>query len=68
MTKDLNTTLKTIKLMATKHYEVILVELPSGSYRVGCEVHGQTTFSETIKDFNTASYIFDLKLRELEGH
>lgn len=63
---------KTIKQISTKNYEIAIVELPDGRY---CVFYGHPeddfekyTSSEPMYDYKLASYMFDLKLRELEGH
>jgi hypothetical protein len=59
---------KTIKMIGRKNFIVELVELDSGLYCVRHEVNEKMHFSESIQDFNLASYLFDLKLQELEGN
>lgn len=59
---------KTLKLVGTKNFTVELVELDSGMYCVRHEVDEKMHFSEKITDYNIASYMFDLKLQELEGN
>lgn len=59
---------KRIKSIQGAHFELVLLELPSGQYMIGTEQHGQTHLSESISDYNTASFLFDLRLKELEGH
>ncbi len=61
---------KVIKCIGTKRFEVELFQLESGFY---CIKHdnkkeGKVAFSETINDFKTASFMFDLKVQELEGN
>lgn len=62
---------KVIKQITTNKYEIALVEI-DGMY---CVFYGhpeddteQYQSSEPVTDYNTASYFFDLKLQDLEGH
>lgn len=61
---------KVIKSIATNKFEVALCELPNGQYVVAYE----TTLSEgpvmgePVSDYNTANFLYDIKLKELEGH
>lgn len=59
----------TIKLIGTKNFEVELYEMPSGLYCIRYENRrlGGSDYSENIQDFKTASYLFDVKVAELEG-
>lgn len=59
---------KILKSVATKTFEVALVEANSGYYYILYEVQDKVTQSESIKDFAIASFLYDAKLRELEGH
>lgn len=60
---------KTIKLISTKKYELGLFELPNGQYVVMYELNdGKVTISENIQQYSAASYLFDIKLEELEKH
>lgn len=59
---------RTIKSYMTKTYEVELFQDEYGRYCVRYEVGGHNEYSEWITDFGTASYIFDLKIQDLEGH
>jgi len=61
---------KTIKAIYMTRYTVELVEASSGDYVV-VHYNGSTqgiNYSEAIKDYNMASYLFDLKVDELSGH
>ena len=58
----------TIKSVGNNHFTLELVELDSGMYCVRFEANEKMHFSEKILDYNTASYMFDLKLQELEGN
>ena len=62
--------MKVIKYVGTLRFDLGLIQYDDGMYAVeyqngpaaGVEV------SEKINQFDTASYLFDLKLRELEGN
>jgi len=62
--------MKTIKKITTRRYEIVLVQLESGAYRIAYEgtMTDEPNISEPIDDYKTASMLFDLKLQELEGH
>lgn len=61
---------KTIKSYFGKRFSVELMETPSGLFIIRYDKADYMTpqYSEAIKDYNTASYLFELKLDELEGH
>lgn len=61
---------KTIKLFATKHFEIELVQLvETGTFVVRGERYGHEEFySDDIKDLTMAAFIFEARLVELEGH
>lgn len=61
--------LKIIKLIGRPDYEVELLESKHGYY-IRSEQRGDETeyFSDLIQDLHMANYMFDLKLRDLEGH
>lgn len=60
--------IKTIKAIHTKRYEVELVQLDNAYYIAhNTSVLNEPKFSENITDYNTASFLFDLKVEELEG-
>lgn len=60
---------KTVKLIATNKFEVEMLVAKDDSYYI--RYHklflDNSEFSERITDFKTASYLFDLKVQELEG-
>jgi hypothetical protein len=60
---------KLIKAYTSGRYRVELHEEGQG-YKVKYEAkrHGEVQSSETIKDYNTASFLFDLKIDEFEGN
>lgn len=61
--------MKTVKSIHTKRYSVELVKV-NELYYIRYEksvIHGEK-LSEAIKDYSLASYLFDLKLNEFEGH
>lgn len=61
--------MKTIKLIDTFRYKVELARLQDDSYIINyrSKIVGLENKSETIKDYNIASFLFDLKVEELEG-
>lgn len=58
--------MKTIKKVETKNFEIQLIETDAG-YTVLYENAVQGGESENTLDYNTASFLFDLKLQDLEG-
>lgn len=61
---------KTIKAISTKRYEVELKETAAGNYVI---LHYDTLtdtkhFSELVNDYKAASFLFDVKVEELEGN
>jgi hypothetical protein len=61
---------KVIKALNTSKYSIELVETPSHMYVVQYEAkrYGERQYSEPVNDYNTASFLFDLKIEELEGN
>jgi hypothetical protein len=61
---------KLIKSITTKRYTIELTEKNDGMYYIYYDGKNMkhARLSEAIKDFNTATYLFDLKLREFEGN
>lgn len=61
---------KLIKSIQGTTFEVAMYELASGAYVVAyiTSVIERPQVSENIQDYKTAAFMFDLKLRELEGH
>jgi len=61
---------KTIKAIYMNHFTVELTEASNGEYIV-VYYNSRTKgvhYSESIRDYGTASYLFDLKVDELSGH
>lgn len=57
-----------IKQLDTKQFIIGLYELASGRYGIAySRKPGKPSISEVIQDYNTVSYLFDLKVIELEG-
>lgn len=58
-----------IKSVHTKRYDVYLYETSQG-FQILYDHENQDGIraSEVIKDYGIASYLFDLKLDEFEGH
>lgn len=64
------TTDKLVKSLTTKNFRVELLETDTGGYIVAYESKrfGDRQYSETVKDYKLASFLFDLKANELEGN
>lgn len=60
---------KLIKALTTSRYKVELIETDNAQYIVQYEAkrYGERQYSEPVNDYNTASFLFDLKVDELEG-
>jgi len=56
-----------IKQINMKNFELALIETDAG-YSVLYETALEDFKSENVLDYNTASYLFDLKLQDLEGN
>lgn len=59
---------KVLKMINTKRFVVSLWETDAGRYYIEYEVNERVTMSEPMQDFANATYLFDLKLQELEGN
>ena len=59
---------KLVKMLGNKHFCVEMFELENGHYFIRTESGNEAELSESIEDFNTASFLFDLRVQELEGH
>jgi hypothetical protein len=60
---------KTIKAYNTKRFKVELYETTGNSYIIKYEnTYSEAQYSEVLNDYNMASYLFDLKIDELEGN
>jgi hypothetical protein len=57
-----------VKAVETHYFKVELIMDRYGRYVVSYRKGDVDQQSEWITDYATASYIFDLKLQELEGH
>jgi ABC-type iron transport system FetAB ATPase subunit len=57
----------TIKSLYTRTFEVEMLQDMYGRYQIRFKKLDREKFSEWISDFSTASYMFDLKIKELEG-
>lgn len=70
MVMNLETGIKIVKAVKEALFEVIMVELPNGKYKIlSLRMSDEKpTISDTIEDFLAASYIFDTKLKELWGN
>lgn len=60
--------LKVIKKISMSKFDLQIVELPSGQYQIISETQTEKQTSEKLSDYGIASFLFDMKLRELEGH
>lgn len=58
----------TVKSILTPYFELSMVQDNNGRYCVIYTINQKSVQSEWITDYNTASYIFDIKMQELEGH
>lgn len=60
---------KVVKSVITNRFEVTLFELASGHYLLAhvSFLVQDPHLSEKMSDYNIASSLFDIKLRELEG-
>lgn len=61
---------KTIKAIYHKRFTVELVEASNGQFVIvyANNLTQGINYSEAIRDYGTASYLFDLKVDELSGH
>ena len=59
---------KRIKAVITERYEVALYETDKGFEILYDSVETGLKVSESIKDYYTVDMMFDMKVRELEGH
>ncbi len=59
---------KTIKAYYMIRFEVELFQYPDGAYCIRYKTNDEDQYSERITDFGTASYMFDLKVHDLEGN
>lgn len=57
-----------IKGYCTKMFEVELIQDRYGRYCVRYKTPIKDEQSEWMTDYSLASYLFDLKIRDLEGH
>lgn len=61
--------LTTIKSIITKRYEITLLQSNAGLYYVEViKKDQQPDVSESMDDLNTALFVFDIKIEELEGN
>lgn len=56
-----------LKSVETKNYHLEVKEVQTG-YEVVLNKQGKITKSEVVRDYLLASYLFEVKLQELEGH
>lgn len=62
--------METIKSVSTSFFEIKLVQGRSGIYYVayGTKEDAEPTVTEGMQDLNTAMSVFDVILREMQGH
>lgn len=58
---------RTIKMVSTNDYEIILIETPEGKYRILADRGGIIELGEEIEDYKTSSFLFDLKIEDMES-
>jgi len=57
-----------VKAVKTKSYEIVMVKSIFNEYYIVYESDDKTIKSAPITSYEVASYYFDSKRRELEGH
>lgn len=59
-----------VKSVENERFEVAMIELANGSYKVlsAPNDEGGTDQTESIPDYNTASYTFDAIVQKFEGN
>ena len=58
--------IRTIKAIETAYYQVSLIEVHNG-YRVNYSFLGEDRQSQVVSDYNTANFIFEFRLNEVQG-
>lgn len=58
----------TIKSIITNRFEVELFQYDDGAYCIRYRTNKDDMYSERITDFGMASFMFDLKVHDLEGN
>lgn len=58
---------RTIKMVSTNEYEIILIEQANGKYRILADRGGIIELGEEIEDYKTSSFLFDLKIEDMEA-
>lgn len=56
-----------IKSVDHPNFTLSIYDTPNG-YKIRLEQMDEISENECIKDYKTVSFLFDLKLMELEGH
>lgn len=61
---------QTIKQVETKKYSISLIQASNDLYYVvyKYKTTGESHASEALRDYGIASYLFDLKISDLETH
>ena len=61
---------KTVKSFSTEKFDVALLELPNGRYVVAYQtlLSDGPIIGEPVADYHNASFLYDIKIKELEGH
>lgn len=57
----------TIKLISASNFEIMLIEMPTGKYKIAYEFEGRPYISENIADYSIANLMFEGKLVELKN-
>lgn len=57
---------RTIKAIETPYYQISLVEVHNG-YKVNYSFLGEDHQSQVVSDYNTANFIFEFRLNEVQG-
>lgn len=57
-----------IKSVNTNTYEIVMVEAKFGGYYIIHGKYGDFQTSMKINDYKTAAFLFDIRMKELEGH
>lgn len=63
-----DSTMRIIKAYISPKFEVAMLQDEDGRYLIRFKTYAGTEHSEYVTDFSSASYMFDIKLHELEGN
>lgn len=59
---------KTIKMVGNGHFELSLLQMTSGFYRIHVQSQDKSEVTDIIEDLRMAHAIFEIILQKLEGH